>query len=76
MTYIHRLLKISTLWGAWLAESAENETLDLRPLSSSLTLGMELTIKEKCISFDLLTTFLKERENQASVYKYIHHCHL
>lgn len=75
MTYIHRLLKMSTLWGAWLAESAEHETRS-QAVSSSLTLGTELTIKEKRIPFDSLTTFLKERENQASVYKYIHHCHL
>ena len=30
-------------WGAWLAESVQHVTLDLRVVSSSPRLGMELT---------------------------------
>ena len=41
------VLKNSFLWGTWLARSTECETLDLRVVSSSPTLGMEPTLKKK-----------------------------
>lgn len=35
------------MWGAWLAQSAEQGTLDLGVMSSGLPLGIELTKKKK-----------------------------
>ena len=34
-------------WDAWLAQSVEHVTLDLRVLSSSLMLGIEMTFKKQ-----------------------------
>ena len=35
------------IWGAWLAQSVEHATLDLEVVSSSSTLGVEITFKKE-----------------------------
>ena len=35
--------------GAWLAQSVEHVTLDLRVMCSSPTLGLELALKDVCV---------------------------
>ena len=39
----HKISKSKIWWGTWLAQSVEHRTLDLRVMSSSLMLGIELT---------------------------------
>jgi len=34
-------------WGAWLAQLVERKTLDLEVISSSPTLGVEITLKKE-----------------------------
>jgi len=40
-----RLKENNWFWGAWLAQSEEHVTLDLRVMSSSSALGVEITKK-------------------------------
>ena len=37
------ILKITDTWDAWLAQSVEHATLDLRAVSSTPMLGVEIT---------------------------------
>jgi len=41
------MIKAIHIGGTWLAELAEHVTLDLRVMSSSPTLGVELTLGKK-----------------------------
>lgn len=44
-------INLKSHWNAWLAQPIEHATLDLGVMSSSPTLGVEMTLKNKSLLF-------------------------
>ena len=57
---------LNEFWGAWLAQSGESMTLDLRAAASSLTLVLEVTLKKIKYSLQMSSTL------HFSLYRYSH----